>query len=155
MGKAELPPITEADLRALAELALGDFHDLERRTGRSYGKPMLIALCQGAALYYLGRSSRLNDFDVWVFVPRDEAHDRFPHRRVKGVPFGNAPTRAFRAKRVDLLGRSIPHRPGRSPIESVRAWLQGGNESPQELRKKACIAIWPEEVLGQVIWPIR
>jgi len=116
---------------------------------------MPIAWCRWATLDYPSRTPRLKNFGVREFVPRDEAYDRFPHRRVKGVPFGDAPTRAFRAKRVDLLGRSIPHRPESSPLESVRAWLQGRNKSPQELRKKACIAIWPEEVLGQVIWPIR
>lgn len=146
--------ITKRDLKALGYIALHDISELQSRTGKDYGKPLLVALCQGAALHFLDGTSRVSDLDVWVFFSGNAANDKFPHRRRRRVDFGNAHSGDLRNRPVDLLGRSIPHKSGESAIDSVRKWLRGRNPSPQMLRRKACIAIWPETLLGYVVWPV-
>src|SRR4051794_25267324 len=62
--------ITKEDLRRLARIAKRDCNRFIRRNPhRAYlAKNVLcVALCQGAALHYVGGKNGIKDFDVWTF----------------------------------------------------------------------------------------
>src|SRR5258708_22622037 len=87
------------------------------------------ALCQGAAMHYVDGRTGVKDLDVYSFFAAGERS--YPPRRTKSVDFGPSkfgvhPEEADRydGRRVDLLGRSIEHRPGDDPAVSVVRYLE-------------------------------
>ena len=99
---------------------------------------------------------------MWVFY-RWVGADVFPPRRPRSptdfgdAKFGRTPGEKFAhlvGRQVDFMGRSIDARQGEPPIEAVRRYLRGvGSKSARMLSKKAAIAIFPDALLGEVIWP--
>ena len=157
-----LEPIDEHDLRRLVRLALDDLEDLYRRKHHirdmCEGKLLCLALCQGAALHYLDRSTGVKDFDVWAFFERTGT-GQFPYRR-RGVvdfgspKFGHTPGFPnFVGRRVDLLGRSIPVSLGESPPESLFRYIsEAATPTPRHLAEKAGVLLHPDEYFGQILW---
>ena len=169
MNERSYANITKRDLRRLAQIALADRADFLDRNPRyrsicDDGHLLCIALCQGAALHYLDGCNGIKDFDVWVFYRRAGA-DEFPPRRPRSpIDFGDdkfgctpgAKYAALVGRQVNLMGRSIDARQGEPPIETVRRYLRGaGTKSARELGKKPAVAIFPDALLGKVIWPVR
>jgi hypothetical protein len=156
--------ITKSDLRRLGEIAAFDRESLFTRHPRLavYRERLFaVALCQGAALHYLDGKNGVKDFDVWSFFRADPART-FPYRRNASADFGDprfgkSPDwEHYVGRRVDLLGRSLPVPEDESPVEALQAYLSSGSTaSARALAKKAMILIYPENQLGQVVWPVR
>src|SRR6266542_3717021 len=73
-------PVTSAELEALAALATEEERAFFRRNPHLVGayrdRLLAVALCQGAALQFLGRGYGVNDFDVHFFYARNPAKPR-------------------------------------------------------------------------------
>ncbi len=159
-----LAQIMIPDLQRLAAIARADREELYRRNpalGRLYADRLIsVALCQGAALHYIDGQNGIKDFDVWTFF---RAHPKrpFPYRRNVHCDFGDPKfgisldRPGFTGRRVDLIGRSIPHKRGQSPIEAIQDYLASSrNKSPRLLARKAVIILEPARLIGRVVWPV-
>ena len=119
-----------SDLLRLATLAADAEAELFRRnpqgSGRYAGRLLGRALCQGAALHYVNGSNGIKDFVVWSFYAQ---YDDWPFPpRWRGTrdfgpsKFGRYPgdPPRYSGRHVDLLGRSLPVRPGADPADVLR-----------------------------------
>jgi hypothetical protein len=129
---------------------------------------LCITLCQGAANHYAvcnGYAKRyfdstrigVKDFDIWFFFGKEQGrifNPRWIGKKDLGyTKFGRNPDDVgFTGRRIDFIGRSITF--GKMDIEgSIKRWLQsGGGASPKYLSQKAVVGLYPDEVLGKVIW---
>jgi hypothetical protein len=129
---------------------------------------LCITLCQGAANHYAvcnGYAKRyfdstrigVKDFDIWFFFGKAEGrifNPRWIGKKDLGyTKFGRNPDDVgFKGRRIDFIGRSISF--GKMDAEgSIKRWLQsGGGASPKCLSQKAVVGLYPNEVLGKVIW---
>ena len=156
-------PIEPKDLARLAKVAAEDRADLFARKpelGKLYRNRVLcVALCQGAARHFIDGKTGVNDFDVWTFY-RAHPHRPYPYRRnmprdFGDTKFGTSPDRPdFLGRRVDCLGRSIPHTRGQDPPEAVSDRLRSRRTtSARKLAEKAVVVLEPESERGRVIWP--
>jgi len=157
--------ITTRDLIRLGEIARVD-HERMFRTNDNwalYADCLLaVALCQGAALHYLGGRNGIKDFDVWTFFARATGRP-FPdpalYRRNKPADFG--PSRFgrtltapawFHGRRVDLLSRSLDVSADADPAKAIINWVAASSTtSARKLAQKAIVLIAP--MPGNVIWP--
>lgn len=149
----------------MAKIALDDLKDLFERKpelGALYkDKLMCIALCQGAALHYIDNKNGIKDFDVWSFF--EQHKDRqFPYRRNVPYDFGDpkfgksADRPNFIGRRVDCLGRSLEKAKNETAIATLQKYLiESKTRTAQELAKKAVVIIYPNELLGTVVWPVE
>jgi hypothetical protein len=158
-----LEPIERADLNRLAAIAAADraarFDRVPR--WRPYADRLIcVTLCQGAAMHFLDGSNGINDFDVWSFFA-DHPVGRFPQRWRTFADFGEsrfgrttgAPA-AFRGRRVDLFGRSLPETPDAEPIAALRRYLESGrSHSARRLAQKAAVILDPAPLRGSIAWP--
>ncbi len=163
IAKRSYAKIIKPDLRKLLDHARKDREDLFDRIPRwkrLYSKRVICtALCQGAALHYVGGKNGVKDFDVWTFYA---AHKEapFPYRRNGSRDFGKSKfgvhpsdTGKFVGRCVDLLGRSLPCSPKADPVKSVIDYLENPrSKSAYELSKKAVVMLEPEGLLGKIIW---
>ncbi len=156
--------IRTQDLARLADIARADRNDLFRRKpdlAAVYADRLLcVALCQGAALHYLDGRNGVKDFDVWSFFKANPRR-AFPARRNMHRDFGDrrfgvSPDRPeFVGRSVDLIGRSIPFRPGQTAVEAVRDYLRVSRAtSARWLSQKAVVFLEPQDEIGRVIWPL-
>jgi hypothetical protein len=158
-----LARIEMADLLRLAALAADAEAELFRRnpqgSARYAGRLLGRALCQGAALHYVNESNGVKDFDVWSFYAQ---HDDWPFpARWRGTrDFGPSkfgrysgdPPR-YSGRRVDLLGRSLPVRPGADPADVLRRYLAARRtDSAKALAAKAVVLIDPQTRAGEIVW---
>ena len=150
-----------ADLRRLASIARKDqveFFDSYPKWATLYsGREICIALCQGAALHYVDRSTGINDFDVYVFYRRHPYKNLYP-KRIKFYDFGDAKFGKsqdkpnFIGRRVDCLVRSIDAIENEDAEISIQRYLIGSKtETARLLAAKAVILLEPN--CGKVIWP--
>jgi hypothetical protein len=154
--------ISDADLVRLARLAAADRSDFFARHPdwrALYAKRVLaVALCQGAALHYIGAPVGIQDFDVYTFYAKNPARPWYAKRNVHrdfGDPkFGKSPGwDHFTGRRVDLLSRGIAHRRGADPADSIRQWLcSDHSKSARLLADKAVVLLWPSSRRGEVVW---
>ena len=159
-----LARIGRDDLLRLAKLAAeveaGLFARKPQGAGRYVGRLLCRALCQGAALHYLDGENGVKDFDVWSFYA-GRSDGPFPYRW-RGTAdygpskFGRYPydARSFIGRRVDLLGRSLDVPLDAEPAAALRDYLSASlTASARELAKKAVILVYPERLVGEVVWP--
>jgi len=118
---------------------------------------MCVALCQGAALHYLDRTTGINDFDVYTFYRRHPAKDWYG-RRIKrrdfGDPkFGQSLDRPeFVGRRVDCCARSIDVASREDVETALRRYLrEGRTKTATLLAAKAVVLLEPN--CGRVVWP--
>jgi len=161
-----LEPIADADLGTLAALAVQDreeFFARNPRWGQLYGDRLLcVALCQGAGLHFVDRTTGVKDFDVWTFYAGHPTAP-FPVRRRWTKDFGESrfgpdpfEPEQYRGRRVDLLARSIPCEVGANPVEALRQYLStSATNTARLLAQKAVVLIDPRALRGVVAWPIR
>jgi hypothetical protein len=159
-----LERIEIADLLRLAALAADAEAELVRRnpqgSGRYAGRPLGRALCQGAALHYVNGNNGIKDFDVWSLYAQ---YDDWPiPPRWRGTrdfgpsKFGRYPgdPPRYSGRRVDLLGRSLPVRPGADPADVLQRYLAARRtDSAKALAAKAVVLIDPENRAGEIVWP--
>jgi len=159
-----LERIEMADLLRLAVLAADAEAELFSRnrqgSGRYAGRLLGRVLCQGAALHYVNGNNGVKDFDVWScyaqyddwpFPPRWRGTRDFGPSKF-GRYSGDPPR--YSGRRVDLLGRSLPVRPGTDPADALRRYLSARRTaSAKALAAKAVVLIVPEDRAGEIVWP--
>jgi len=119
--------------------------------------PIVVALCQGAALHYFDKINGVKDFDVWFFYPFNTKH--LPYRTYwnwdyKNQKFGRHPKiNGYSGRKVDVLARSIRNYTRDNPVETVYQYLESENtRSSMELAKKAVVLLYPPDELGNTVW---
>ncbi len=124
-----------------------EHHTPEQREGYDIRKPFAVALCQGAAMHYLGKPNikggkkykGVKDFDIWCFYKKNDIRFRFSRSRL----IDEYCSKEFGERKVDILMRAIDYTS--NPIHSIQNWLKtSGNQSPRYLSQKAVILICPE-----------
>jgi hypothetical protein len=159
-------PITRSDLLRLAELARVDrdtFFASHSDWRRHYaGRFLGSALCQGAALHYVGGEVGINDFDVYSFFAVNPKRAWYA-KRIKSVDFGDprfgrsevSPSR-FVGRRVDLMGRVLDVAPSADVATALRSYLAiSRTRTAAELASKAVVLLEPTDRAGTVIWPVQ
>jgi len=151
----------------LKELYIGSLNRLKEYFVFGHGKkwnilynieqPLVVALCQGAAMHYYDKVNGIKDFDVWFFYPFNQEH--LPYRTIwnwdyKNPKFGRHPSiHGYYGRKVDVLVRSIKHYIYGDPIKTIHQFLEFENTaSSRELAKKAVVILSPESLLGKVVW---
>ena len=157
-------PITNDDLK---ELYFGSVKRLNEYfvTGQgekwqclyNFEQPLAVALCQGAAKHYYDRKNGIKDFDVWFFYPFNQKH--LPYRTIwtwdyVNSKFGRHPSIAgYEGRKVDVIVRSIRSYANDNPVKTIHRYLQyEDTTSSKELAKKAVVMLYPESLLGDVVW---
>lgn len=127
----------------------------------------MIALCQGGANHYvvtIGYARRyfdpkkngLKDIDIWFFFRKQGFHPiRHQTRDFGPSKFGRNPQEPnYIGRKMDFYGRSIPFHTGDSVQSALVHWLNSGapKSSPWYLSQKAVVALFPEDILGNVVW---
>lgn len=159
--KRSFERIETPDLERLASLAFTDLQSLFDRKpqlGAVYRNRLLaLALCQGAALHFMGHDRGVNDFDVWAFFSSDPQR-KFPYRRVGRCDFGpskfgrHPDEPAYNGRRVDVIGRDIPSDAGDEAEHAILRYLRSRRGSAAIVAERPVILIHPPEKLGRVIW---
>ena len=158
--------IKTSDLHQFAEIALNVLSSTPY--GRKYKNGLvMIALCQGGANHYVvtnGYARRyfnpkkkgLKDIDIWFFFRKQKFHPMWHHTRDFGPSkFGHNPQEPkYIGRRMDFYGRSIPFLARDTLQSALVRWLDDGapKSSPDYLSQKAVVAIFPEDILGNVVW---
>ncbi len=154
--------ITLDDLRRLASIAREDreafFADHPDWASLYKDRLLAVALCQGAAAHFLDGQRGVNDFDVYSFYAAHASRPWYAKRNKPwdfGDPkFGRTLDRPdYKGRRVDLLGRGIPHRQEEDPALAIRRWLRTDRgDSARLLAQRPIVLLSPEDRLGEVIW---
>ena len=151
-------PVKVSELESLATLAVAEEADFFRRNPHliePYRDRLVgVALCQGAALQFLGRGYGVNDFDLHFFYRQNPDKPQLS-RAVKRI---RANVGSFPNVAVDFVRTVMPWRlQGVEPLESVeliRAFLrQPPTDRARHLTKKAVVGLIPQRMFGVVIWP--
>ncbi len=148
VGFAELK-----DLAVLAEVEERRFFGTNPHTIQAYRDRLLaVALCQGAALQFIGRGYGVADFDIHYFYNRNPQKPRLS-RSVRSVI---ADVGVFKCSKVDFIRTVVPFAgPIDDPVSTIARFL---NEAPTSnalhLSRKAVVGLWPGHLLGAVIWPL-
>jgi len=126
-----------------------DLYDIE--------KPIVAALCQGAAMHFRDGTTGVRDFDVWFFYPFNKKH--LPYRTIwnwdyQNPKFGRHPDiKGYTGRKVDVLVRSIHNYSIADSVKTIHEYLQyEDTDSSRELSKKAVVILYPENQLGKVAW---
>lgn len=144
-----------AELRALASLAsLEEARFFQRNPhliAPYRNRLVAVALCQGAALQYLGRGYGVADFDVHLFYDQNPAKPRLS-RTVKST---HTTVGSFQDVRVDFVRTVIPKLSATSiPTERIRHFLTSRpTPNAAKLATKAVVGLLPEHLFGVAIWP--
>jgi len=143
------------ELRAISDLADAEERDFFCRNSHLVGvyrnRLIAIALCQGAALQYLGRGYGVNDFDIHYFYSQNPKKPRLS-RAVKRVW---TTVGRFEHVAVDFIRTVVPSRvQGSDPVSIIRAFLRDGTTpNAHHIAMKAVIGISPTTLFRVVIWP--
>ena len=145
--------LTIDDFRVLKELAIKEHEAFFRRNKHlreAYGNNLVaICLCQGAASHYLNPTVGVKDIDIWLFY-KDCPGVNFPARSRK------RDDNAYMGKPIDWLRRAIPAEMVEASDNeaglAMRAYIEKRNINKWQLLKKAIIGLYPEQILGEIIW---
>jgi hypothetical protein len=138
-------PVGESEIESFATLAIAEEADFFRRNPhliKLYSDRLIgVALCQGAALPFLGRGYGVNDFDLHFFYRQNRDKPRLS-RAIKRI---QADVGSFENVAVDFVRTVVPWRlQERQPHESadlIRAFLrQQPTDSAQHLAQKQSLA---------------
>ncbi len=156
--------IEDKDLERLAELAQEDlkrlYKDSSDTIGRYKDRLLMLCLCQGAAKHFIYGRHGVKDFDVWAFFSTSPDLPRFHSRSYKSVDFG--PSRfgrhpvdeGFKGRRVDMLRTAIECN-DEDPEKCIQKWLrEGKSKNALWLAQRPVVIIYPNELLGKVIWDL-
>ncbi len=146
--------LDKKDLEKLKDLAIDEhkrFFEKNPHLRPQFEKTLVgICLCQGAASHYLDPSVGIKDFDIWHFYIEHRSR-QFPYRAHRRIPAGH------NGKPIDFLKRAIPKRlcnssaddPGQTIMEYL---LERNTYTKKKLLKKAVIGLFPDGILGKVLW---
>ena len=149
-------PVAQPELEALGALATteeaGFFARNPHLVSVYRDRLLAVALCQGAALQFLGRGYGVNDFDLHFFYAQNPENPRFS-RAVKRIW---ANVGSFRNVPVDFVRTVVPKTASQesSSLERIREFLRARPTSNAwHLSEKAVIGLLPRELFGATIWP--
>jgi hypothetical protein len=156
MGKYIQLPVGKGELRSLVALAKAEekaFFHRNPHTIRTYRNRLLVvALCQGAALQYVGCGYGVKDFDVHFFYAQNTAKPRLS-RAVKRI---NATVGRFANIPVDFIRTIIPvdgAHANKSVAYRLRSFLE---EQPtanaRHLSKKTVVGLLPKKLFARILW---
>ena len=151
-------PVTMEELRCLAKHARMEekaFFTRNPHLVEPYRERLiLVALCQGAALQFLGCGYGVKDFDIHFFYAQNPDKKRLsravkPYKEDVG-DFSNAP--------IDYIRTVVPNaQPCLKPEEVIQTVQEFLRRKPTanayHLSKKAVIGLYPDEVFEKQIWP--
>jgi hypothetical protein len=152
-------PVGRAELQSLVALASAEeasFFERNPHLVEPYRDRLVgVALCQGAALQYLGIGCGINDFDVHFFYRQNPTRLRLS-RRVKRT---RATVASFHDIAVDFIRTVIPLRSRATEHETALPQLLRLLRNPptpngEHLAKKAVIGLLRASLFGVVIWPV-
>jgi hypothetical protein len=150
-------PVGGRELESLVTLALAEEQDFFKRnphlTATYRDRLIAAALCQGAALQYIGRGYGVGDFDVHFFYSQNPAKPRLS-RAVKTIQskVGNFETIA-----VDFIRTVVPTNTAQTlePVLALRSFLQNPPTSNAfHLARKAVVGLIPIGLFAEIIWPL-
>lgn len=122
----------------------------------NYKKPILVALCQDAAMHFYDRVNGIKDFDVWFFYPFNKKD--LPYRTrwecdFEYPKFGQHPDMLkYKGRKIDVMVRTIKTDKV-DPVEIIIDYLKmGKTKTAEHLSKKAVVLLEPERYFAKVIW---
>ena len=149
-------PVGRRELQSLAALAKSEedrfFKDNSHLVRPYGGRLIAVALCQGAALHYLGRGRGVKDFDVHFFYSQNPRKPRLS-RTVKRI---FATVGSFKNFPVDFVrtvvpSHSIPN--GGTTVQKLQSFLhRKPTDNASHLAQKAVIGLMPRRLFGKVVW---
>lgn len=146
------------DLRHLAEVAHYDLAGFISRNPHHASLParlLFVGLCQGGAQHFVDGTHGLKDFDVWMFFAAGTGDPIYPVRR-RGVATYEGPRFQNSTRRIDVLGRTLKVKLQADPALSLNSYLSTPSTSTAwHLAQRPVVALWPEPLIGQVIWRAR
>lgn len=150
--------ITESDLKEMKQCGLDELERFLILVGNgkySIYKDRLIAicLCQGAALHFIDGKNGIKDIDIWMFF-REDAEIKIPAiRNCMKSKYLNF--QRIGEKKVDFLKKMIPSKHwDKSEIITIQHYLSNNNNStPNFLKHKPVVVLYPDEYFGKTIWP--
>jgi hypothetical protein len=149
--------ITLEHLKLLARIAERERHTFFGRNPRAriyQNRFIAAALCQGAALHYLGLGTGVKDFDIHLFHVQHPARRQIA-RRVRRV---RSTVPGFGKRMVDIIWTVIPeklaNRGGADPSRTIREFLKARpTENARYLARKPVVGLLLERILGRILWP--
>jgi hypothetical protein len=150
-------PVGRSELAALESLARSEevaFFERNPHLVEPYRDRLVaVALCQGAALQFLGLGYGVKDFDVHFFYAQNPQKPKLT-RRVKSIV---ANVGAFENIPVDFARSVLPTRVrvprGADRFLTLIAFLeQAPTPNARHLAEKAVIGLMPRELFGVIIW---
>ena len=154
--------VTDEHLRRLGKLAARAHAELKAARPELAGTLLAGVLAQGAAAHRVDPDAGIGvkDFDLWLFYRKREGVRRVRERgRAKVYDFGPSSLGRhpddpveFRGRRVDVMTRTVDAPRGADPADIVRSWLARGAASPNLLRQRPVILVWPRSRAGEVVW---
>jgi hypothetical protein len=148
--------VTMLELQALATLAAVEeacFFERNPHLAAPYRNRLLaIALCQGAALQYLGKGYGVADFDVHFFYDQNPKKPKLS----RTVKRNTADVGAFRGIDVDFVRTVVSGGDPSSPaLVRIRGFLDAApTPNALHLAQKAVVGLFPEDLFGVTIWPV-
>ena len=148
--------ITADLLRSLAAVAAQAHEDFFVRRPRNVYRRRFIAaaLCQGAALHYIGLGTGVKDLDIHLFYLQHHRQKQVARaRKVRWIK-----AKGFGSRRVDILRTVVPpralSRQSQNPIKVLREYLSARpTNTGRRLAEKPVIGLIPRRIFGRVIWP--
>jgi hypothetical protein len=149
--------VGEVELRGLAALAQqeeSDFFVRNPHLSEPYRDRLIAAaLCQGAALQFVGRGYGVADFDIHFFYRQNPSKPRLS----RGVKRITANVGNFEHAPIDFVRTLVPvwlcsSREGDAET-LLRAFLgQKPTSNAKYLSQKAVIGLTPQTLFGRIIW---
>ena len=152
-------PVTSNELSSLAKLAGAEekaFFVRNPHLVEPYRQRLiLVALCQGAAFWYLGRGCGVKDFDVHFFYAQNPNKRRLSRSVKREYEY----IASFPEIPIDFIRTVVPGaQPNLEPeaaIQTVREFLRSKpTRNAHHLSQKAVIGLYPNEVFAKQVWPI-
>ncbi len=151
-------PITPEHLRLLSRLAGEEREAFFERNPTQIplyrDRFIAAALCQGAALHYLGKGDGVKDFDIHLFYVQRPDRGQMA-RTVRSI---REEVPGFGPRKIDFIRTVVPGRliqgPSGDRVGTLRRFLEvRPTKNARHLAEKAVIGLIPEAILGMVVWP--
>ncbi len=151
--------VTQDEFQDLATLAIAEekaFFERNPHLIELYRQRLiLVALCQGAALQYLGCGYGVKDFDIHFFYAQNPNKPRLS----RAVKRDYADVGAFPKAPIDFIRTVVPkaqpHLKSEVTIQIIQEFLNSKpTKNAEHLSQKAVIGLYPNEVFEEQIWPL-